>query len=156
MASIRRVACYWLNNGFFQPDKVRVPSKRALLYKDKRAMSKGRLPDTFWGHGDDTGVLNVIKESRVCGTYKESRHSWHDNQLPEALVKRILLGHCPDGGRVLDPFIGSGTTAYVCQDLKLDCVGIDVSEAYLGKINEELERRKDILKLLMKVQSPLH
>ena len=36
-----------------------------------------------------------------------------------------------DQGPVLDPFIGSGTTAVVAEERGLDWVGIDVSASYL-------------------------
>lgn len=119
---------YWLNADTFYPDAIKIPSARAAKYKDKRAKPGGRLPDTMWEY------------SRVCGTFKERRR-WHDNQIPEKLVRRIILGHSKPGDLVMDPMVGSGTSAYVCQEFGRDCIGIDVSPYYISQIAIEVEKR---------------
>lgn len=43
---------------------------------------------------------------------------------------RWLLGTCPPGGLVLDPFIGSGTTLRAAADLGLRSLGIETKEEY--------------------------
>lgn len=53
------------------------------------------------------------------------------------LVERCLDGGCPRGGRVLDPFGGSGTTALVADGLGLDCTLIELNPAYA-----EMARRR--------------
>ena len=116
---------YWLNSPYVRPEKIKVPSARQAKYNDKRAAPGGKMP------------ANVFEFSRICGTFRERRR-WSPTQLPETMVKRIVMGHCCPGGRVLDPFIGSGTTAIVCQRLGLDCVGIEVSEPTIKKTSEYL------------------
>jgi len=74
----------------------------------------------------------------VCGTHKERRKHC-PTQLPETLVERIIKGHCKPNGRVLDPFLGSGTTAIVCKRLGFDCVGVETSESIIKKTAEILE-----------------
>ncbi len=46
------------------------------------------------------------------------------------LVRRCLLAGCPEGGTVLDPFLGSGTTALVARNHGRHAVGIELSESY--------------------------
>lgn len=116
---------YWLNSEYVKPDAIKVPSARQTKYKDKRAARGGKMPHNVW------------EFPRICGTYKE-RRKWLPTQLPEALVNRIVQGHCPTGGRVLDPFIGSGTTAIVCQRIGISCVGIESSEETIQKTAEYL------------------
>ena len=111
---------YWLGSDYVQPEQIKVPSARQAKYNDKRAAKSGKMPANVW------------EFSRICGTFKERRKHC-PTQLPEALVERIVKGHCPPGGRVLDPFIGSGTTAIVCQRLDVDCVGIEISESIIQK-----------------------
>jgi len=111
---------YWLNSEYVRPDKVKVPSARQAKYNDKRAAKEGKMPPNVW------------EIPRVCGTFKE-RRNWIPTQLPETLVNRIVSGHCRPNGRVLDPFIGSGTTAIVCKRLGLDCIGIELSEPIIQK-----------------------
>ena len=53
----------------------------------------------------------------------------HPDPFPPDLVRNCLTA--VDQGPVLDPFIGSGTTAVVAEERGLDWVGIDVSASYL-------------------------
>jgi len=84
---------YWLNDPTIYPDNIRIPSQRQLKYKDKRANSKGKLPENIWNF------------NRVCGTFGEKR-KWHPTQHPESLMTRIINGHSKEGDIVLDGFIG--------------------------------------------------
>ncbi len=119
---------YWLNNSTIYPDQIRVPSQRQLKYGDKRANSKGKLPENVWDF------------NRICGSFLEKR-KWHPTQHPEALMERIIKGHSKEGDIVLDCFIGSGTSAYACQKLNRKCIGVDSSDFYLKKIEEEYLKR---------------
>jgi DNA methylase len=59
-------------------------------------------------------------------------------QLAEALIRR----HCPEGGLVLDPFCGSGTTLVEAVGLGRDAVGCDIS-AFNALLSREKTRRHD-------------
>ncbi len=62
---------------------------------------------------------------------KDARgHKTHPTQKPEALLSRILLATSQPGDLVLDPFLGSGTTAAVAKKLGRSFVGIERDEAY--------------------------
>lgn len=117
---------YWLNSAYVQPKEIKVPSARQAKYGDKRAAKGGKMPANVW------------EFSRICGTFKERRKHC-PTQLPEALVERIVKGHCIPNGRVLDPFLGSGTTAIVCNRLGLDCVGIEISKSIIAQTAKHLE-----------------
>lgn len=54
----------------------------------------------------------------------------HFAVFPEKLVELCILAGCPDNGIVLDPFIGSGTTAVVAQRLGRKYLGIDSNVKY--------------------------
>ena len=54
----------------------------------------------------------------------------HFATMPPDLVKPCVLAGCPDGGVVLDPFSGSGTTAFVARDNGRRAVGIELNETY--------------------------
>jgi DNA modification methylase len=55
----------------------------------------------------------------------------HFATFPEALVQPCILAGCPEGGTVLDPFVGSGTTALVANTLGRKAIGIELNPAYL-------------------------
>jgi hypothetical protein len=51
----------------------------------------------------------------------------HENEapFPLSLAEFFVLSFCPPEGTVLDPFIGSGTTAHAAQANARHCIGID-------------------------------
>ena len=49
---------------------------------------------------------------------------------PERLVEPCILAGCPEGGIVLDPFTGSGTTGVVAKRLRRDFVGVEINPEY--------------------------
>ncbi len=56
----------------------------------------------------------------------------HFATFPEELIKPCILAGCPEGGVVLDPFVGSGTTLLVARNNQCNAVGIELSEPYLA------------------------
>ena len=55
----------------------------------------------------------------------------HFAAFPEELVKRCILAGCPEGGVVLDPFLGSGTTLKVTKQIKRNGIGIELKKEYI-------------------------
>ncbi len=55
----------------------------------------------------------------------------HPTQKPEALLHRILLASTAPGDIVLDPFLGTGTTAAVARRLRRHYIGIERHPAYV-------------------------
>ena len=110
----------------------RVPSARQLVYGDKRANVKGRLPDDVWilrpgelkacfsGHSD------VWLQSRICGTFRE-RCKGIDNQIPLPVMERIIRTCSNAGDVVLDPVMGTGSTLCAAAMLRRNSYGFDVS-----------------------------
>lgn len=64
--------------------------------------------------------------------YVRSEHgqALHPTQKPEGIVEPLMLYACPPGGRVLDPFAGSGTTGAVARRLGREAVLIEASPDY--------------------------
>lgn len=54
----------------------------------------------------------------------------HFATFPPDLIEPCVLAGCPEGGTVLDPFFGAGTTGVVCQKHDRNCVGIELNPAY--------------------------
>ena len=64
----------------------------------------------------------------------------HTATFPESLVERMLKSGCPEGGIVLDFFMGSGTTAKVAKKLDMNYVGFDLNPEYVRVSEEGLNR----------------
>ncbi len=127
----------------FNTDAIRVPSARQMVYADKRANPKGRVPDDTWilrpqdvpdGFQADSDTWYF---SRVCGTFKE-RQGWHGCQMPEQLLARIIRACSNEGDLVLDPFAGSGTTLVVAKKLGRAWIGFELSRQYAESAADRL------------------
>lgn len=54
----------------------------------------------------------------------------HPTQKPEKLLAKIILASTNEGDLILDPFLGSGTTAVTAKKLNRNFVGIEADEKY--------------------------
>jgi DNA modification methylase len=64
----------------------------------------------------------------------------HFATFPEELIKPCILAGCPAGGTVLDPFMGSGTTALVARNLQCNAVGLELNAAYIEIAKKRLSQ----------------
>jgi DNA modification methylase len=66
------------------------------------------------------------------GTSKvdKSPQNTHPAQYPALLAEQIISVLCPVGGLVLDPFMGSGSTAVACIKTKRNYIGFDTNAEY--------------------------
>lgn len=66
----------------------------------------------------------------------------HYAAYPPKLVETCLLAGCPEGGIVLDPFMGSGTTGMVAKQLNRHYIGVELNPEYadlaLARIGGEI------------------
>jgi len=63
----------------------------------------------------------------------------HFAVFPKELIKPHIKSSCPEDGVVLDPFIGSGTTAIAAEELDRDWVGIDLNKDYVDMSYDRIE-----------------
>lgn len=54
----------------------------------------------------------------------------HFAVMPEEIARRCILAGCPEGGTVLDPFSGSGTTGLVSLRYHRDFIGVELNPEY--------------------------
>ena len=89
--------------------------------------------------------LNEGKQMKDVWTGKltpqnEKTEGKHPTQKPEYLLERIILASTEEGASILDPFIGSGTTAVVATRLNRKCAGIDNEPQYLDMAINRLRK----------------
>jgi len=93
------------------------------------------------GSGDAVNDRRTVPEGkRDLGAGANLRSVWtispqpfrgaHFATFPEALAERCVLSGCPEGGIVLDPFAGSGTTGVVALKHGRSFVGVELNPAY--------------------------
>ncbi|MDR2170590.1 MAG: site-specific DNA-methyltransferase [Planctomycetaceae bacterium] len=74
-------------------------------------------------------------------TFTQELNNKHPAPFPVNLVKRIISSTAAE--IILDPFIGSGTTAVAAVQLKRKYIGIEISETYCKMANERIEQVKN-------------
>jgi site-specific DNA-methyltransferase (adenine-specific) len=67
----------------------------------------------------------------------------HPTQKPEELFRKLVLASSNEGDVIVDPFLGSGTTAVVAEQLKRQWMGCDRSEEYCQWAVKRIEMVKD-------------
>ena len=75
------------------------------------------------------GVLN--KRSEL--------HHFHPTVKPLQLVKKFIEVSSKEGDTILDPFLGSGTTAVACQQLNRKFIGFEKEEKYIEVCQKRLD-----------------
>ena len=75
-------------------------------------------------------MTDVWEFPRVTG---DDRHG-HATPKPVAMIARAILSSCPDGGSLVDPFLGSGTTLIAAEQLGRTCYGCEISPQYVDVI----------------------
>ena len=103
----------------FDSDSIKVSSHRQIA-GDSRASPDGKIPDNLWTF------------PRVCGTHSGKRLGGPPNQLPQQLVDRAILACSKPGDVILDPFLGTGTTAYSCLSLGREFIGCEINPDYVS------------------------
>lgn len=64
--------------------------------------------------------------------------SLHNTQKPLTLLHRVILSSTKPGDIILDPFVGSGTTAAAAKELGRQFIGIDRDETYVAAARERI------------------
>ena len=75
---------------------------------------------------------------------KKNGKKVHSTQKPEALLHRIILATTNKGDIILDPFLGTGTTAVVAKKLARKYFGIEKDKKYFKAANERINKAKVI------------
>ncbi len=75
---------------------------------------------------------------------RENGKKVHSTQKPEALLYRIILSTSSSGDLILDPFMGTGTTAVVAKKLGRQFIGFELEKQYIKAANERLNQIQPI------------
>ena len=120
----------------FDADAVRQRRRVLAPYRDKgqpkdwQETKDGRFRDTapsnFW---DDISIPY----------WSMPENTAHPTQKPEKLMAKLVLASCPKGGTVLDPFLGSGSSAVTAKKLGRHFVGIEQNPRYCVWCEKRLE-----------------
>ncbi len=84
-----------------------------------------------WDRAEANGVAKDTRNARTVWEIATQPYpEAHFATYPLELVRRCILAGCPEGGTVLDPFMGSGTTALVARKHGRHSIGIELNADY--------------------------
>ena len=134
-------------------------SKKSHYYFDNEAIKEDAKWER-WGNqtvikeqqGTASWIGSKTKEELAAMGKKNKRSVWtvntkgykgaHFAVYPKKLIEPCILAGCPEGGTVLDPFTGSGTTAVVALENNRKFVGTELNPEYIkiaeNRIKEEI------------------
>lgn len=136
---------------YYDSDAIREPH---VTFSEKSRMKGGRghffrrggTPEAG-KNGGDNNLHDARWDQAFHPKGRNKRTVWsiplskfrqaHFAVFPEKLVETCIRASCPPDGVVLDPFLGSGTTAVVAQRLQRGYLGIDCNPDYC-----EMARRR--------------
>jgi site-specific DNA-methyltransferase (adenine-specific) len=133
---------------YYDADAVRLPVCDTTLARDKYTrITSGKDGPYAVAHDHETPSNPKGRNRRNTDWWIESlgyvaaNNSYrgaHFAVMPEGLIEPAISAGCPQGGIVLDPFCGSGTTLAVAQKLGRDGIGIELNREYATLAEERV------------------
>ncbi|MBI1866303.1 MAG: site-specific DNA-methyltransferase [Candidatus Staskawiczbacteria bacterium] len=123
-----------------------VPSVVNGRFHKTKFNDKGKNPGNVWGD---------IKQLTYKSKELLDRNFLNTIQKPIKLIERIVKANSKENDLVLDPFVGTGTTALVCKNFKRNFIGfeidsklVEVCNNRLRDINVELKKEYNLFSVL--------
>jgi len=91
-----------------------------------------------WIKRDKVYPTNVLTLSTECGNKNHS--AAFPNSLPEWFIKLFTKEY----DTVLDPFMGSGTTVFVANEMNRNAIGIEIVPKYFNMVKEKLQSSESL------------
>ena len=126
----------------FNKDAVRIPYDAATIeaymkdnrYKDKEARRKHLEKGKY--------ATNILRVPSLKGNSKEK--CGHPSQKPINLIDKLIACSTDVGDLVLDPFLGSGTTAASARRLGRQWLGIEKDASYIQIAQKRIEAESSL------------
>jgi DNA modification methylase len=124
------------NDYFYDARAARVPAEPSTQTRLAQDVESQNGPARANGGAKTNGNMKAVGDGETANL----RSVWwippaqsdeaHHAVMPETLAKICILAGCPEGGTVLDPFCGAGTTLVVAKENNNSAIGIEIEEKY--------------------------
>ena len=123
-----------IGKNYINHDAIKVASKYTFLNKrgwtstnDTTGNIGGyhNIADQGFGFTDPDNLLYFPTSLMV----KDAAYG-HPAKFPVEMAEFFIRGFCPPGGMVLDPFLGSGTSAFAALKCGMSCIGIELEKEF--------------------------
>ena len=88
----------------------------------------------------DGKVIGDVWKMNILGQNDKKERVGYDTQKPKELIDRIIRASSDEGDLVADFYLGSGTCAVVCKELKRDFIGCDINQKAIDLTKKRLEK----------------
>lgn len=132
---------------YYDKDSIAVPYKKSTIKRQDDSCVTTSNPDRpvkFKRTLSKTGKRN--KRSVWTDSFRPFKGA-HFATYPPELIEPCILAGCPEGGIVLDPFSGSGTTGIVALKHNRRFIGYELNPDYFQLSNERIEATRKGLTL---------
>ncbi len=83
------------------------------------------------------GAITLPGCYHIKGVNSKDKH--HQTEKPVDLLEH-LLAICPEGGMVLDPFMGSGSTGVACINTGRNFIGMELDQGYFETAKQRIKK----------------
>ena len=111
--------------------------------RTKNCQYDGQKPNSFHlsrENGEPDKEYYVRNKRDVWSVNVKPCSEAHFATYPFELIKPCILAGCPENGIVLDPFMGSGTTAIVARSLNRNYLGVELNPEYIKIAHRRLDK----------------
>lgn len=111
--------------------------------RTKNCQYDGQKPNSFHlsrENGEPDKEYYVRNKRDVWEVNTKPCKEAHFATYPFELIKPCILAGCPENGIVLDPFMGSGTTAIVARSLNRNYLGVELNPEYIKIAHKRLDK----------------
>lgn len=117
-------------------------TERSVSFKRKDSKRKQPIPGQTYGthrpDRNDTPLRSTRNKRSVWAVPTRPFPEAHFAVYPPDLIEPCILAGCPQGGMVLDPFCGSGTTLLVATEWHRKSIGIELNPEYIQLAKKRL------------------
>jgi len=123
---------------YFNLDEIRIPYDEATKKARTRSIFVGKKWLELGYNPKDVWVNSRLHK-------QDPERENHPTQKPLAIIERMVKASCPKDGLVLDPFMGSGTTAVACVRNGRKYSGFEINKEYYKIILNRIKRESSRL-----------
>lgn len=98
-----------------------------IVFQNSKPYNRS-FENALFPRGTETNVWDIKRE----------RNNLIKAGFPQELVKRILKNFVKSGSKILDPYMGSGTTGIVCKELGYDFIGVELDKEMFDKAKDRI------------------
>lgn len=124
-----------------------LPPTKSWIVWDKRCEDKLRNDyadcEIAWCSQGQARVFHYLYNGMIQGDMKNKDDRFHPTQKPTQIICQLLNYYTQENDLILDPFMGSFTTAVACHKLKRRFIGAELDEEYYALGSERLKAEQN-------------